>query len=125
MTRIRFDGCDLSRFRGTPVVAVRLAPSDRTWLHGRNVLAIRNPLEDDGDEEDHPPARCRRSDRRLRLREQAVAITHRLALRKARVRLIRGVRLLLDAGPVAERDLVHDVRAPVAGLADVPARADR
>ena len=68
-----------------------------------------------------------RSNRRERLgaRKPAVAVSRRLRLRKASVRELRVARLLFDAGPVAERDLVHGIRAPVAVRVNMLAPADR
>src|SRR5215218_3197699 len=54
----------------------------------------------------------------------AVAVTDRLRLLEARVRDPWVVRLLLDAGPVAQCGLVDDVRAAVAVLVDVIPGAD-
>src|SRR5437867_2614274 len=47
------------------------------------------------------------------LRKPALVITRWLALREARVRLVRVGCLLLDACVVAQRSLVHAVAAPV------------
>src|SRR5919201_6464473 len=47
------------------------------------------------------------------LREPALAVARRLARPEARVRLLRIVGLLLDAGAVAKRSLVDRVAAPV------------
>src|SRR5688500_11279793 len=62
---------------------------------------------------------------RLDTRKPAVAVARRLRLREASVGELGVARLLFDAGPVVEGDLVHGVRAAVAVHVDMSAAADR
>src|SRR5438034_2048771 len=50
---------------------------------------------------------------RTHLRKPALAVPGRLASGDACIRPLRVARLLLNAGPMSERDLVHGVAAPV------------